>query len=585
MAQVALFNPAGSGNHGCEAIVRGFLEGLKEGAGADPFGASSAAEGRRESWGMPSAAADRKGAGEIPSATAGRKESGDREEMPAGAGRKLADGSPDRVTLRLITNSADEDRRYLGPVIAERLSIEEERHLDRDPVMHTLLYGYRKLTGDKECYLRYRFPMLFHNGRNGASAGNGGSGAGLPALAISIGGDNYCYPEMVPELILADRMLADRGVPTALLGCSIEPDALAGDKAMVEDLKGHCLITVRESLTYAALCEAGIPEERLRKLPDPAFAMPAAESNLAGSAASAAEGGLAGNVMSAAEGSLAGNVMSAAESNLAGSAASAAEGGLAGSAVPGVEGGLVGSASAAAEGGLAGNVMSAAEGSLAGNVMSAADGLTGNDLTMADGSIGSTMPAAGQDSGIVGINVSPLIERYRGEGGETALDAFTALTEHLLQHTDLRIRFVPHVVWANSDDRKPLRALQERFAASGRTELVADAPAPVLKREIAGCQFFVGARTHATIAAYSSLVPTLVVGYSVKSRGIARDLFGEDRGLVLPVHELTGAGLIAAFEDLRAREKELRGVLSQKIPGYRERARENAAEILACVGR
>ncbi len=437
MEGIALFNHAGSGNHGCEAIVRGFLEGVKENAPA----------------------------------------------------------------IRLLTNSGGEDRRYLGPVIAERLSIEEERHLDRDLVMHTLLYGYRKLTGDKECYLRYRFPMLFHNGRNGASAGNGGSGAGLPALAISIGGDNYCYPEMVPELILADRMLADRGVPTALLGCSIEPDALAGDKAMVEDLKGHRLITVRESLTYEALCEAGIPEERLRKLPDPAFAMPAAE------------------------------------------------------------------------------------GGLAGNVMSAADGLTGNDLTMADGSIGSTMPAAGQDSGIVGINVSPLIERYRGEGGETALDAFTALTEHLIQHTDLRIRFVPHVVWANSDDRKPLRALQERFAECGRTELVADAPAPVLKREIAGCQFFVGARTHATIAAYSSLVPTLVVGYSVKSRGIARDLFGEDRGLVLPVQELTGAGLIAAFEDLRAREKELRGILSQKIPGYRERARENAAEMLACVGR
>ncbi len=433
MAQVALFNHAGSGNHGCEAIVRGFLEGLKEGAGEDSFGMLSAAEGT----------------------------------------------PTDLLALRLLTNSADEDRRYLGPAIAESLSIEEERHLDRDPVMHTLLYGYRKLTGDKECYLRYRFPMLFHNRRNGASAGNGGGGAGLPTLAISIGGDNYCYPEMVPELILADRMLADRGVPTALLGCSIEPDALAGDRAMVEDLKGHRLITVRESLTYAALCEAGIPEERLRKLPDPAFAMPAAESSLAGRSVS----------------------------------------------------------------------------------------------------------APGQDSGIVGINVSPLIERYRGEGGETALDAFTALTEHLLQHTDLRIRFVPHVVWANSDDRKPLRALQERFAASGRTELIADAPAPVLKREIAGCQFFVGARTHATIAAYSSLVPTLVVGYSVKSRGIARDLFGEDRGLVLPMQELTGAGLIAAFEDLRAREKELRGILLQKIPGYRERARENAAEILACVGR
>ncbi|MBR5116894.1 MAG: polysaccharide pyruvyl transferase family protein, partial [Lachnospiraceae bacterium] len=108
--------------------------------------------------------------------------------------------------------------------------------------------------------------------------------------------------------------------------------------------------------------------------------------------------------------------------------------------------------------------------------------------------------------------------------------------------------------------------------------------APVLKREIAGCQFFIGARTHATIAAYSSLVPTLVVGYSVKSRGIARDLFGGEQGLVLPVQELTGAGLIRAFEDLRAREGGLRAILAEKIPGYRERALLNAAEMLRCIG-
>ncbi len=45
-------------------------------------------------------------------------------------------------------------------------------------------------------------------------------------------------------------------------------------------------------------------------------------------------------------------------------------------------------------------------------------------------------------------------------------------------------------------------------------------------------------RTHATIAAYSTGVPTLVVGYSVKARGIARDLFGTEDGYVLPVQQL-----------------------------------------------
>ena len=53
------------------------------------------------------------------------------------------------------------------------------------------------------------------------------------------------------------------------------------------------------------------------------------------------------------------------------------------------------------------------------------------------------------------------------------------------------------------------------------------------------CSFFVGARTHSTIAAYSSGVPTLVIGYSVKSRGIATDLFGTYENYVLPVQEIS----------------------------------------------
>ena len=50
-----------------------------------------------------------------------------------------------------------------------------------------------------------------------------------------------------------------------------------------------------------------------------------------------------------------------------------------------------------------------------------------------------------------------------------------------------------------------------------------------MKGFIARCRFFVGARTHATIAAYSSCVPTLVVGYSVKAGGLQRDLLGQKR--------------------------------------------------------
>ena len=82
-------------------------------------------------------------------------------------------------------------------------------------------------------------------------------------------------------------------------------------------------------------------------------------------------------------------------------------------------------------------------------------------------------------------------------------------------------------------------------------------------------------QVHATIAAYSSCVPTLVVGYSVKARGIAKDLFGSWENYVLPVQTLEKKeDLTEAFLWLQKQEEAIRSRLTAEMPGYRERARE-----------
>ena len=74
-----------------------------------------------------------------------------------------------------------------------------------------------------------------------------------------------------------------------------------------------------------------------------------------------------------------------------------------------------------------------------------------------------------------------------------------------------------------------------------------------------------GARTHATIAAYSTGVPTLVIGYSVKARGIAKDLFGTEDGFVLPVQTLSGStDIVKVFCDIMSEEDNIRQVLASK---------------------
>lgn len=161
----------------------------------------------------------------------------------------------------------------------------------------------------------------------------------------------------------------------------------------------------------------------------------------------------------------------------------------------------------------------------------------------------------------VGINVSPMIIGYEKATGMT-MENYVRLIRYIIERTDMHVALIPHVVWRHNDDRKPLMALYEMFSETGRVVMV-DAEARLnaeeLKYIISQCRFLVAARTHASIAAYSTQVPTLVVGYSVKARGIARDIFGTEENYVLPVQSMTQPEeLTDAFRWLMAQERSIR---------------------------
>lgn len=332
----------------------------------------------------------------------------------------------------LVTNSAEEDRRYSLKDLEDRglCVIVEENHIDRHFFTHVALYGYRKLTKDWESFLRYRFAPAFKEYKAYKQEN-------VRPLAISIGGDNYCYPEMVSDLILADRVFRKRGFDTVLWGCSIEPSSLK-DKKLLADLKGFDKIYARESITYEALLGAGIEKDKLILRKDPAFEL--------------------------------------------------------------------------------------------------------------DTETPGRYPENFIPGKMVGINLSPMVQERESKPGIT-MECYKNFIRYILDNTDNNIALVPHVVWGGNDDRKPLRTLYEAFYSTHRVVLLEDASASELKGFIAQCSFFVGARTHSTIAAYSSGVKTLVIGYSVKSRGIAKDLFGDYEGYVLPVQELSSPdALVEAYK-------------------------------------
>ena len=110
--------------------------------------------------------------------------------------------------------------------------------------------------------------------------------------------------------------------------------------------------------------------------------------------------------------------------------------------------------------------------------------------------------------------------------------------------------------------------------------MIGDANCMQIKDCIARCRFFIGARTHATIAAYSTLVPTLVVGYSVKAKGIAKDLFGTYENYVVPVQFLKQPDdLTKAFIWLQNNEYRIKERLMNVIPEVVKQSKESGRQL------
>lgn len=392
---ILLYMHAGSGNHGCEAIVSSLAD-IMQNAGM------------------------------------------------------AQDGENDKKEMTLLSYRAAEDEKY---TLSGKCNIVNERSFDDHKLAHILYYIYRKITKDEESFIRYRYKGLINPEKID--------------IAVSIGGDNYCYDSMLKDLRLSNNAFKKAGIPTILLGCSIEPDLLKRDD-IIDDLGNYSRIIARESITYnaiiAAFKEKGIPGDKVFLVPDPAFSLKT--ENIQDSA----------------------------------------------------------------------------------------------------------LPKEFAAGNTVGINISPMIQSNEKIEGITITN-YRKMISYILENTDMSVALIPHVVWANNDDRIPCHKLYEEYAKEypGRVCEIGDCSASELKAYISRLRFFVGARTHSTIAAYSSLVPTLVVGYSVKAIGIAKDLFGTDENHVIPVQTLKeDDDLLDAARWLFEHEVEIKNRLTDIIPKIKE---------------
>lgn len=167
---------------------------------------------------------------------------------------------------------------------------------------------------------------------------------------------------------------------------------------------------------------------------------------------------------------------------------------------------------------------------------------------------------------IVALNVSPLTIQNKEQE-----EAVIALLDYILEKTKYSVLLLPHVTTDDCNDLDILNKLKEKYNQEDRVYLEQnDYTCNELKYIISKCTLLVAARTHASIAAYSTAVPTLVIGYSVKSKGIAKDLFGTYTDYVIAKDELTAEKLIQKFDFINKNKGSIKKNLENKLPKIKE---------------
>lgn len=188
------------------------------------------------------------------------------------------------------------------------------------------------------------------------------------------------------------------------------------------------------------------------------------------------------------------------------------------------------------------------------------------------------LPALFSERKMIGINISPYVQK--NGSSDSVYENYRHMIKYIIENTEYGIVLIPHVIWGESDDRIPCGRLLEEFKSTDRITMLGDLNCCQLKYCIARCEMLVTARTHASIAAYSTTVPTIVVGYSMKSSGLAIDIFGKTENYVVNAWDMKDQGvLLKAFRWMDENKVSVHEYLADIMPDYIQKVRDAGNEL------
>lgn len=142
---------------------------------------------------------------------------------------------------------------------------------------------------------------------------------------------------------------------------------------------------------------------------------------------------------------------------------------------------------------------------------------------------------------VVGINFSPFTDT-----SPLFESNMVSLIEYILSE-GMDICFIPHVFWKDQDDRKSIKKYVEKNDDCIHILDSESMSYLQIRYAISKCKYFLGGRTHSVISAYSTHTPCIALGYSVKSKGVAKDIGMPEYTVIDSKHLMEKNELLNAF--------------------------------------
>jgi polysaccharide pyruvyl transferase WcaK-like protein len=172
---------------------------------------------------------------------------------------------------------------------------------------------------------------------------------------------------------------------------------------------------------------------------------------------------------------------------------------------------------------------------------------------------------------VVGISISHQIIR-QWNSNEKYIDCMVNLVEHIYSSTGLKIVLIPNEIATDNSYSDVYVAEQIRSLLKTKNIVdildVASMSSNELKNKIAACDVVVASRYHSCVAALSSGVPTLVVGWHYKY-GELLEWYGQSKWLISN-ENCTSDKLISMFNEFWGKREENRMVIKEHFPAVKE---------------